>query len=84
MITKTYPNLRAQKTKMVSTVDANGAKMRQCAADGELAGDILITIDIDGIARSMGRRALLNKTKKCIDGFVTVRAVNIRHLPGKS
>ncbi len=47
--------------------------------DGFVVGDVHIEIDIDAVARVMGTKALLSKSHKCVDGFVTVKAHGVRH-----
>lgn len=47
--------------------------------DGHVVGDIFIEIDIDAMVKTMGRKALLSKSRKCVDGFVTVKAAGVRH-----
>jgi len=58
-----------------------GGCTQRALPDGEIAGDILISIDIDAIVQTMGRKALLNKTGKCKDGFVSVTVRNKRDIP---
>lgn len=50
--------------------------------DGENVGDIVIDIDLPGIVRDMGAKALKAASKQCRDGFVVVRARNVRRIGG--
>jgi hypothetical protein len=42
---------------------------------------IEITVDIDQVVASMGRKAVLSKGKKSVDGAVSVRAHSVERVP---
>ncbi len=46
--------------------------------DRVLVGDVIVEIDLERLITSMGDRAMKSKGKKCVDGWVTVRAVGVR------
>jgi hypothetical protein len=54
--------------------DAGGIKM-QTTTTGKRAATIEVEVDLAGIVRMMGTKAVLSKGGKCVDGFVTVRRV---------
>ena len=68
--------------KRVEIVDENGkAYNYRHVIEGDIVGDVTVSIDMDAIVRSMGRKALKSKTRACRDGFVVVKARNVRRVP---
>ena len=57
--------------------DANGVEI--CSITTKVLDGVLeIEIDIDGIVKELGARAIFSKGKKSVDGYVTVRAHSIK------
>ncbi len=52
-----------------------GRQIGELVGKKHLAGEVEIIVNLDGIARYLGRKALQNKSKKSHDGFVSVRVV---------
>lgn len=66
------------RTKRVPTDDALGAKQ---IPDGYLVGDVPVSIDWNALVRRMGAKAVAAKSRRCVDGFVIVKATNVRKVP---
>ena len=76
MSTYTFKKERTPVTKRVKTDDALGVKS---VPDGFLVGDLEVSIDWAAIRRVMGDKALKAKSRRCCDGFVVVKARNVKH-----
>jgi hypothetical protein len=63
--------------KRVPTADGRGYTS---VKDGYRTGSIRIEIDVEAIARFLGRKALLNRTRrsKGLSGMVKVQATNVK------
>lgn len=73
----TFKQRSADVTKRVKTDDALGVKS---VPNGQLVGDLVVEIDWEAILRVMGSKALKSSGRKCRDGFVVVKARNVRHV----
>lgn len=79
MSTYTFKQQSTPTSKRVKTDDALGVKS---VPNGQLVGDILVEIDWEAIVRDMGAKALRSKGHKCRDGYVVVKARNVKHVGG--
>lgn len=52
---------------------ADGVVVR--APPEKVRREVEVTVDLPAIVKRMGKRACLNATRKCVDGYVTVRQV---------
>ena len=73
--------LRVNLFKRLAVDPSEPYYITRTAPDGELVGDVIVSIDMVAIIQVLGRKALKSKTKTCRDGFVVVRARNVRRVP---
>jgi hypothetical protein len=76
----------AYKTEVIDSSGQPGVSGYRSIENGVYVADVYVTVDLEAIARSLGHRAMGNKSKqsKYLGGFVTVEARNIQHEGGKS
>lgn len=72
--------LISRTVKEVTDLPAGGRSVAyKSVPDGSKVGDVVVEIDLNGIFEKMGARALRSRGHKCVSGFVTVKARNVRH-----
>jgi hypothetical protein len=49
----------------------------------DMEAEVEVDIDIEAVARTMGRRACTNKSKRSVDGYVTVKRVGLPREVGR-
>lgn len=76
---------RAFKTEAIDPSGQPGVSGYRTVQNGEYVADVFVTVNLEEIARTLGLKAMSNKSKqsKYLGGCVIVEVRNIQHTGGK-